>query len=56
MSRLFDPLRHLHSELRAVAMLGPTGEVVLRFDRPVIERQRKKAQAMARAYEKLLRL
>jgi hypothetical protein len=50
MPRLFDTLRYLRDELKVVATIGPGG-VVLLFSGRVEPHQRKKALAVARAYE-----
>jgi hypothetical protein len=49
---LFDPLRFLRIDLHAQPSLGPDG-IELRFDGSVLPRQRKKALAVVKAYEKL---
>jgi hypothetical protein len=54
-ARLFDPLKYLRVDLHAQASLGPDG-ISLQFDGRVLAHKRQKAQAVARTYEKLLRL
>jgi len=55
MPALFDPLRYLRVNLHAHASIGPAG-VELRFEGKVLPHGRKKALAVAKAYEKLLKL
>jgi hypothetical protein len=55
MPTLFDPLRYLQLDLHALPSVGPDG-IVLRFDGPVLPHQRKKALAVVKTYEKLLKL
>jgi hypothetical protein len=55
MPRLFDPLVYLRAEFRATPAIGPDG-ITLRFDGPVLAHQRRKAQTVALAYDRLLRL
>lgn len=55
MPSLFDPFRYLRVDLQAHASIGPDG-VELRFEGKVLAHERKKAQAVAKAYEKLILL
>lgn len=53
---LFDPLRRLRVDLRAYASIGQDGGLHIEFQGKVLPHERKKALAIARAYEKLIRL
>lgn len=53
---LFDPLRALRERFYAIPAIGRDGGLFLRFDGPVLPRQRQEAMEMLREHDALLRL